>query len=69
MSHPRLAQYISMFPAKEEDEELRQGRVASWRNRTAPGRFAIDPRHWEETHNPTAELTTLGEKLIGLARW
>jgi ectoine hydroxylase-related dioxygenase (phytanoyl-CoA dioxygenase family) len=67
---PRLAQYISMFPAKEEDEELRQQRVDSWRNRTAPGRFPVDTaRHWEETHYQTAKLTELGEKLIGLTPW
>lgn len=67
---PRLAQYISMFPAKEEDEELRQHRVDSWRNRTAPGRFPVDTaRHWEETHYQTAQLTELGEKLLGLTPW
>jgi hypothetical protein len=66
---PRLAQYITMFPAKENDEELRQQRIASWRNRTAPGRFPTDPRHWEEQHNQTAELTELGKKLIGLDSW
>ncbi len=66
---PRLAQYISMFPAKEDDAELRQSRVASWQNRTAPGRFPSEPRYWEETRNQTADLSDLGKKLIGLDPW
>lgn len=66
---PRLAQYISMFPAEGQSEEHRQSRVASWQNRTAPGTFPVDKRHWEETRQPTAELTDLGKKLLGVELW
>ena len=67
---PRLAQYISMFPAPDDDP-LRQERVASWRDRTprvGPA-FPGDPRRWEIEQGVTAELTPLGEKLLGLRSW
>lgn len=66
---PRLAQYITMYPAREEDEAQRQSRVAAWQNRTPHGNFPSEPRKWEETHGKTAELTDLGKKLLGLERW
>jgi hypothetical protein len=68
---PRLAQYISMFPAQEENEELRQSRIASWRDRATPEGFAFpgEPRQWEQTRYARAELTELGEKLLGLSSW
>lgn len=68
---PRLAQYISMLPAEEQNEELRQWRIRSWRDRIAPEGYAFpgDPRAWEQTHAQTAELTELGEKLLGLRKW
>jgi hypothetical protein len=68
---PRLAQYISMFPARETNEEYRQERIRQWRehcpprNKTFPG----DPRGWEEQHETAAELTPLGRKLLGLDPW
>jgi len=67
----RIAQYISMMPAQEENESLRNWRVNSWRNRIAPEGFAFpgDPRNWEQTKYETAELTELGEKLLGLKKW
>ena len=68
---PRLAQYISMFPAQTDDEALRQERVSSWRERrprVGPA-FPGDPRRWEILHGQTAELTPLGEKLLGLSAW
>jgi hypothetical protein len=72
-NRPRLAQFISMHPAREEDEERRQQRVQCWQNRLAPtpGRspFPGDPRRVEELHGKTAELTPLGRKLLGLDRW
>ena len=67
---PRLAQYISMFPAPD-DEALRQERIASWRERTprvGPA-FPGDPRRWEIEQGETAKLTPLGEKLLGLTSW
>ena len=67
----RLAQYISMMPAEEDNEALRQWRISSWKERRAPQGFAFpgDPRGWEQAKYPTAELTPLGKKLLGLDRW
>lgn len=67
----RLAQYISMMPAEEDNEALRQWRITSWRDRKAPEGYAFpsDPRGWEQTKYKTAELSPLGRKLLGLDRW
>ncbi len=67
----RIAQYISMMPAQEDDEELRQWRITSWRDRKAPEGYAFpgDPRNWEQTRYETAQLSTLGKKLLGLEKW
>jgi hypothetical protein len=67
---PRLAQYITMYPARENDEEERQYRINSWRERQPPrGKaFPGDPRGFEQ-NRPTAELSELGKKLLGLERW
>lgn len=67
----RMAQYISMYPADEENAEERQSRIASWREREAPKRAAFpgDPREWEKHRAATASLTPLGEKLLGLKNW
>ena len=32
----RIAQYISMMPAEEENEALKKWRINSWKNRVAP---------------------------------
>jgi len=68
---PRMAQYISMTPAEEENDDLREWRVRSWRDRVAPEGYAFpgDPRNWEQTRYPPAELSELGRKLLGLERW
>src|SRR5579883_1372443 len=68
---PRLAQYISMHPAQEENEEYRQKRVACWSERRPPEAtfFPGDPRRIEEEQGTTAELTPLGRRLLGLDRW
>lgn len=68
---PRLAQYVSMSPAREDDEALRQGRIRSWLHRTSPAGdvFPGDPREWERRHGTTAALTPLGRKLLGLDLW
>ncbi|MGR3810754.1 phytanoyl-CoA dioxygenase family protein [Jiulongibacter sp. NS-SX5] len=67
----RIAQYISMMPAQEDNEPLKEWRVNSWKNRIAPEGYAFpgDPRSWEQTKYDTAELTELGEKLLGLRKW
>jgi Phytanoyl-CoA dioxygenase (PhyH) len=66
----RIAQYISMMPAQEENEELRQWRINSWKNRDAMEGYAFpgDPLK-REKQNPIAELTPLGQKLLGLVKW
>ena len=68
---PRLAQYISMTPAVEENVDLRNWRINSWKDRIAPEGYAFpgDPRKWEQTKYERAELTELGEKLVGLKSW
>lgn len=68
---PRLAQYITMYPAPENDEEARRARIAQWCEHRPPGTqvFPGDPRRIEEEHGKTAELTPLGRKLLGLDLW
>jgi hypothetical protein len=67
----RMAQYISMFPADEENEAERAERIRLWRELDHPKRDAFpgDPREWEKKNATTAKLTELGEKLLGLRRW
>lgn len=67
----RIAQYISMMPAEENNEALREWRVSSWKNRIAPEGYAFpgDPRRWEQERYETAELSPLGRKALGLDRW
>jgi ectoine hydroxylase-related dioxygenase (phytanoyl-CoA dioxygenase family) len=67
----RIAQYISMMPAEENNEPLRQWRITSWRDRKAPEGYAFpgDPRNWEQTRYATAELSPLGRKLLGIDSW
>jgi hypothetical protein len=67
----RMAQYISMFPANEDDAVERAERVDMWRNLEHPKRDAFpgDPREWEKKNTTTAKLTPLGEKLLGLRSW
>lgn len=66
----RIAQYISMMPAQEENEELRRWRINSWRSRDPMGGYAFpgDPLRREKQH-PVATLSPLGERLLGLTRW
>lgn len=67
----RIAQYVSMYPADEANEELRQQRIRSWRERIPPEGMAFpgDPRNWEQERYETAELTELGRRLLGLSPW
>lgn len=69
-NRPRLAQYITMYPARD-DEEQRQFRVKAWQERLPPqGRaFPGDPREWEQQHGEIAVLTDLGRKLLGVDGW
>lgn len=67
----RMAQYISMMPAEEDNEALRNWRINSWQNRIAPSGYAFpgDPRGWEQTRYEAAKLSPLGKKLLGLDNW
>jgi hypothetical protein len=67
----RYAQFINMFPARWENEELRQSRIAQWQNHRPPKNnvFPGDPREIEEKYGKPAELTDLGRKLLGLDPW
>ncbi len=67
----RVAQYISMMPAEEDNEQMREWRINSWKNRVAPEGHAFpgDPRGYEQNKYDTAQLTDLGEKLLGLKSW
>lgn len=71
MGKVRIAQYISMMPAEEENEALKAWRINSWKNRIAPEGYAFpgDPRNWEQTKYTTAQLSPLGERLLGLSKW
>ena len=67
----RIAQYISMMPAEEDNIPLKEWRINSWRNRIAPEGHAFpgDQRGLERTKYSTARLSSLGEKLLGLKSW
>lgn len=68
---PRIAQYVSMFPAQEQNEQLINERINSWSERIAPSGMAFpgDPRNWEQIKYDRAALTELGEKLLGSKKW
>lgn len=66
----RIAQYISMMPAEEDNQALREWRIHSWRDKEAPQGHAFpgDPLQ-REKQQPVAELSPLGRKLLGLDTW
>lgn len=66
----RIAQYIAMVPADEDNEEMRQWRINAWKNKHVPEGHAFpgDPLK-RESKQPIAELSELGEKLLGLKKW
>jgi ectoine hydroxylase-related dioxygenase (phytanoyl-CoA dioxygenase family) len=68
---PRLAQYISMSLAHEYDIQAVQTRINCWQQNTPPPNpfFPGDPRRIEERREQSAQLTTLGHKLLGIERW
>ena len=67
----RMAQYLSMYPADEGNATVRETRIRSWREREIPDdpAFPGDPRNWEQMRYGRAELTELGERLLGLRSW
>jgi ectoine hydroxylase-related dioxygenase (phytanoyl-CoA dioxygenase family) len=70
-NQPRIAQYVAMTPAQEDNKKLRKWRIRSWEERIPPEGYAFpgDPRRWEQIHQPKAILTELGKKLLGLQSW
>ncbi|MBS1664562.1 MAG: phytanoyl-CoA dioxygenase family protein [Bacteroidetes bacterium] len=66
----RIAQYISMMPADEDNEDMKNWRIKAWREKIVPEGHAFpgDPLE-REKHQPIARLTPLGKKLLGLERW
>ncbi|MDB4953096.1 MAG: hypothetical protein JWO36_665 [Myxococcales bacterium] len=73
-NRPRLGQYLKMFPAKEDDQALRQIRLQSWETREAPNdakyRENVDSTLERKRYGASSVvLTELGEKLLGLKRW
>jgi len=65
----RMAQYISMSPAMESDTALREKRVLFWRDLVPPHEPAGGYRKTERDMYRAAELTPLGERLLGLTSW
>ena len=67
----RIAQYISMMPAEEDNVALCEWRINSWKNRISPEGYAFpgDPRNWEQTKYGVAELNDLGKKILGLEKY
>jgi hypothetical protein len=68
----RAVQYLSMMPALETDVELKDSRVDSWRTLSTPDWNATllgDVHQHESLRYGSAELTELGEKLLGLRPW
>ena len=68
---PRLAQYITMSPARFDDDEAREERVSAWREcrPASAGPYTGDPRGWEQAQGERAELTELGRNLLGVEAW
>ena len=72
---PRVVQYITMFPAKEEKEfpptdgkeAIRSRRIKGWQDRLAG--FSSERKEKEHECGETAELTLRGKKLLGLEPW
>ncbi|WP_345620089.1 phytanoyl-CoA dioxygenase family protein [Streptomyces ziwulingensis] len=68
----RAVQYLSMMPALESHRSLRRSRVDSWRTLATPEWNATllgDAARPESERYPTAELSELGERLLGLRSW
>ena len=74
-AYPRVAQYITMFPSQEQNEDTRNHRLKAWRDRLAGLVIEVTGVTWElrneKEHQTgqTAELSPLGRKLLGMDRW
>ena len=58
--HPRVVQYMTMFPAQEKDEDVLNRRIKVWQNGMAGEGHLMDQ---------SAKLSLLGRKLLGLDGW
>ncbi len=68
---PRLAQYITMYPARDDESE-RAARVACWREQRPPDGWEREiPEFYKDREKkyPVAHLSPLGRKLLGLDLW
>ncbi|MEM6988113.1 MAG: phytanoyl-CoA dioxygenase family protein [Pseudomonadota bacterium] len=70
-SRVRMAQYVSMHPAEPHNRAERNERVRLWREQDHPRRDAFpgDPRQWERQNAAVAQLTPLGQRLLGAQPW
>jgi ectoine hydroxylase-related dioxygenase (phytanoyl-CoA dioxygenase family) len=73
--HPRVVQYMTMFPAQEKDETALKLRLKAWRNSMedwlveAPSVKEELRKEKERDRGETAKLSPLGRKLLGLDPW
>ncbi|GGN53266.1 phytanoyl-CoA dioxygenase [Streptomyces kronopolitis] len=65
----RMAQYLTMAPAWEDDAGLCEARVRFWRDRIPPHPPQGGVRKDEAELYGPATLTPLGERLLGLRAW
>jgi Phytanoyl-CoA dioxygenase (PhyH) len=68
---PRWAQYITMWPASE-DQAAREARIDRYTRRVPPPyakAFPGDPRGVEMNRGVSATLSPLGRKLLGIDSW
>ncbi|MFE4016572.1 hypothetical protein ACFXPZ_03890 [Streptomyces sp. NPDC059101] len=65
----RMAQYLTMAPAWEENADLRAARVRFWRDLIPPHPPQGGVRKAEADLYGPATLTELGERLLGLRPW
>ncbi len=69
---PRLAQYITMWPAAGVSDAELAARIDRFNRRVPPPNtraFPGDPRRLEELHGQPVQLSALGRKLLGMDRW
>ncbi len=66
-TRPRLAQYITMYPARGVSAQQRADRVDRFKRRAPPPNrkaFPGDPRNIEALYGVTPELSALGRRLL-----
>ncbi len=71
-TQPHLAQYITMSPINKNTPLFQQRcveRIEAWRQRRPTSGWPGAPRDWEYHNCQTAQLTSLGRKLLGVDIW